>query len=123
MNRTQTIKILVVAVVVIAAFAYQTFTLRDLKAQVEVLSQTQSTPPKIVLMDFDRTVKAWNKLDPTGAMAMKVMESTIATYNKNGYVILDSSSVIGGRAWMPVINAYPENIKASKQSKNGEVGK
>lgn len=123
MNRAKALKILVAAVVVISAFTYQTYTVRDLKVRVDILSQSQATPPKIILMDFDRTVKSWNKLDPTGAMAMKVLESTIATYNKNGYVILDSSSVIGGRAWMPVINAYPENIKASKTSKNGVAGK
>lgn len=85
-----------------------------LAEQIETIKHGQEFGPKIAIMNFDDTVNEWKKLDPTGKTITNIMDNTVQAYNKKGYTIFDSKSIIGGPANMLFIDVTPNSYSKNK---------
>ncbi|MCQ1058397.1 hypothetical protein LRP52_23910 [Photobacterium sp. ZSDE20] len=92
---------------------YQSMTINQLTNEVQqninlIENMSVQSQPKIAILPFDTTLKRWNEVDPSGLTGINVVERAVDLYSNNGYLILDSKVVLGGRAWAEVINVLPE---------------
>lgn len=77
----------------------------------QIVALKNQAHPKLAILNFDDTVRAWQTVDQTGDAIHQVLESTIKHYNDNGYTIVDTKAVIGGTGNAVFIKIAPNDLK------------
>ncbi len=65
----------------------------ELESKIDLVAQHSSKAPKLIALDIGRAASQW--AGHNDEIAIKAVETTIKYYNEQGYLIIDSASLIG----------------------------
>lgn len=65
----------------------------ELQSKINLVAQHSSKAPKIIALDIGRAASQW--AGHNDEVAIKAVEATIKYYNEQGYLIIDSASLVG----------------------------